>query len=388
MEWGLTQPVQLSASARANGQLALATVLQVLEGAATSLPLCEESLRVFQSHNDAPRIARAFQQAAASSLALNDADRTTRYIDAALQALGTLDNAAWTERATCHVLWIQSIRAKDSGDLVGAERYLRELIARQRMIATASGKAQLHACGPFLTLGAIQHCQNDLEAALDSYQTSLDHAWRFQVASTVAVTTARIAGMVAGLGRWQEAAWLFGATEAYCDTIDYDFRHNVWRLTRAFGLPQPWQEERTFAGQAAAMWAATVRRLPNGLPSLPDADAANKLWQAGRSLPWRTPWRTPSRSTWSPTGMTVPMPVVARLDARAAVVKLTPREQEVLAMLCQRLTNAEMADRLSLSRRTIEDHVTGVLGKLNVAESPGSRCARGAPRAHGTRLLV
>ena len=62
------------------------------------------------------------------------------------------------------------------------------------------------------------------------------------------------------------------------------------------------------------------------------------------------------------------MAVMARLDVgSAAVVALTPREQEVLAMLCQRLTNAEMADRLSLSRRTIEDHVTRVLGKLNVA---------------------
>ena len=63
-----------------------------------------------------------------------------------------------------------------------------------------------------------------------------------------------------------------------------------------------------------------------------------------------------------------PMAVMARLTSgSAAMVALTPREQEVLAMLCQRLTNAEMADRLYLSRRTVEAHVTHLLGKLNVA---------------------
>jgi DNA-binding NarL/FixJ family response regulator len=38
-----------------------------------------------------------------------------------------------------------------------------------------------------------------------------------------------------------------------------------------------------------------------------------------------------------------------------------------LAMLCQWLTNAEMAARLFLSHRTIEDHVSRLLDKLNVA---------------------
>lgn len=115
------------------------------------------------------------------------------------------------------------------------------------------------------------------------------------------------------------------------------------------------------------MWAATVRRLPNGLPPLPDPDAAATLWLTGRSYPMaEAVAHALAVDLITPTASRR-MTVIARLNAGSAAVSLTPREQEVLAMLCQRLTNAEMADRLSLSRRTIEDHVTRVLGKLNVA---------------------
>jgi DNA-binding CsgD family transcriptional regulator len=43
---------------------------------------------------------------------------------------------------------------------------------------------------------------------------------------------------------------------------------------------------------------------------------------------------------------------------------LTRREREVLALLCQRLTDAEIADILFISRRTASTHVTNILGKL------------------------
>ena len=45
-------------------------------------------------------------------------------------------------------------------------------------------------------------------------------------------------------------------------------------------------------------------------------------------------------------------------------VDLTRREQEVLDLLCQRLSNPEIADRLYIGTRTVEFHVTNVIGKL------------------------
>ena len=45
-------------------------------------------------------------------------------------------------------------------------------------------------------------------------------------------------------------------------------------------------------------------------------------------------------------------------------VNLTPREREVLGLLCQHLTNAQMASGLFISERTIENHVRRILRKL------------------------
>ena len=55
----------------------------------------------------------------------------------------------------------------------------------------------------------------------------------------------------------------------------------------------------------------------------------------------------------------VPEPVIAPT--------LSQREREVLVLLAQRRTNAEMATQLGLNVRTVEHHVSRVLTKLKVA---------------------
>ena len=46
---------------------------------------------------------------------------------------------------------------------------------------------------------------------------------------------------------------------------------------------------------------------------------------------------------------------------------LTRREREVLALLCDRATDPEIAERLYLSPRTASNHVASILSKLGVA---------------------
>src|SRR5207248_3201759 len=54
------------------------------------------------------------------------------------------------------------------------------------------------------------------------------------------------------------------------------------------------------------------------------------------------------------------------VQAQAPLPPVTRREREVLSALAERLTNAEIAEKLFISVRTVETHVSSLLRKVNV----------------------
>jgi DNA-binding NarL/FixJ family response regulator len=70
-----------------------------------------------------------------------------------------------------------------------------------------------------------------------------------------------------------------------------------------------------------------------------------------------------------------------RATTRANAALLTPRELEVLPMLAEGLRNAEIAERLVVSPKTVDHHVSSILRKLGIS-------SRGQAHSAALRLGV
>lgn len=66
-----------------------------------------------------------------------------------------------------------------------------------------------------------------------------------------------------------------------------------------------------------------------------------------------------------------------RVTTRENPAGLTARELDVLALLNQGMRNTEIAERLVVSRKTVDHHVSAILRKLNV-QSRGEAAAEAA----------
>lgn len=76
-----------------------------------------------------------------------------------------------------------------------------------------------------------------------------------------------------------------------------------------------------------------------------------------------------------------------RTDPADAFPELTDREIEVLKLLAERRTNAEIAAKLFLSQKTVRNYVSAILDKLQVADRAEARLvARAAGLGYTTTL--
>jgi ATP/maltotriose-dependent transcriptional regulator MalT len=141
--------------------------------------------------------------------------------------------------------------------------------------------------------------------------------------------------------RPEHAARLFGAAEAMREEI---------------GVPVPPVRRASYERAVAAMRAQLA------------ASAFANIWAEGRRMSPEqivNMFAAPERGTVPQGAGTMTTPEAARPSADE--VGLTRREVEVLRLVAQGLTDAQVADKLVISVRTVNWHLQSIYGKVGVA---------------------
>ena len=195
-----------------------------------------------------------------------------------------------------------------------------------------------------------------------------------------------------------EAAWLTGAVErtAAEASAAYDLalgkRHAwfagelaywQWKAGRPAVVPawiaEPYRLQLEGApAEAARLWRA--RRCPyEAARALAESDAPRHVTAALAEFErlGAGPAAKAARDRLRSLG--APVPRGPRPATRDNPAELTARELEVLSLVAQGLRNAEVADELVLSRRTVDHHVSAILRKLQAS-------TRGEATAEAARL--
>jgi DNA-binding CsgD family transcriptional regulator/tetratricopeptide (TPR) repeat protein len=181
-----------------------------------------------------------------------------------------------------------------------------------------------------LNLGRSARCRGELADAQRLLRLALMLSWEHQHVRLIAGCLRGIARVDLETGRWQDATRLLGCYE---------------RLQEVTGVP--------FHRHMASYDQATAV-----LKSKLGPTEFDRTWTAGRETPLEIvvqgvlerPGSTGDPSSSLPSGYE----------------GLTPREMEVLRLICHGRSNREIGDVLFISERTAQTHVQHILNKLGV----------------------
>ena len=333
--------------------------MEDLNGIADGARKLEESLRISLAHGYQEHAARAYTNIGSGAVRLLDYARAEKTLNEGITYSTDLDLDAWrlymlAWRARLHLERGQWTAATDDALAVLGWR----------------GAATITRLPALAVLGRIRARRGDpgAMALLDEARALAASTGEFQRIAPVAAARA-------------EAAWLRGDRESAVEEARDAFAMSetlvepwargelaylLWRGgaigTPPDGIAEPYAKQIAGDWRGAASGWESIGRPYEVAQALADSDDPDDLRRA-REILDRLGDRT----------------LAARLRRpRASTQKnphgLTARELEILALLADGLRNNEIADRLYVSPKTVDHHVSAVLGKLG-AKTRGEAAA-------------
>jgi predicted ATPase/class 3 adenylate cyclase/DNA-binding CsgD family transcriptional regulator len=222
----------------------------------------------------------------------------------------------------------------------GEQALARELF--EASVATAkemSGDRWVTA-EALIGLARVVASQGEVEAARALYQESLTHLREIDNKESIPACLEGLADIAAAQGEPAWAARLWGAAEALRETI---------------GTPLPPIERDTYERSIAATRTQLGEK------------AFAATWSEGRTM-------TPEQALAAQGPATMPSPLPAEPPSTPPAKPaptypdgLTAREVEVLRLLAQGLTDAQIAEQLVISHRTVNNHLTSIYSRIQVS---------------------
>ena len=334
-------------------------------GRPTGRPTLERSLALAQAHNLEEHVARAYTNLASVALHQRAYALASRYRDEGIrycterdldtwglamladQAQTDFEQGRWTE-ATDNVEAVLRDPRTSPPSRIDALTVLGRVRARRgdpgvwppldEALALGTGTGELQRLGPVATARA-------------------EAAW---LGNDPAVARAVVEDVLGLAERVEGQAWLTGELAFW-----------RWRLGGPDRLPEGAAEP--FVLQVAGDWGAAAERWRAlGCPY----EAAGALADSDQERPLRTALAELQRLGARPLAAAVARKLRElgvrglargpRPSTRANPANLTARETEVLALVTEGLRNADIAQRLFVSPKTVDHHVSAILAKLGV----------------------
>jgi DNA-binding CsgD family transcriptional regulator/tetratricopeptide (TPR) repeat protein len=298
-----------------------------------AVELQEQALAILRRLEDTWGLSGALFSLADSMLYRGDVDQAT----ALQEELLAVSRQSGNKRGVAMALVRLGERALDRGEPQKASALLEEGLALAREVGDT-----VRVANALMALGMLATDEGHIARSAALMGDALEIAQKTGHRDGTLWTLERFAKTALAAGQAVQATRLCGAVEA---------------LREEVGIPR-WPIDRGEHNRVIT----TLRT------ELGDKDFA-AAWAAGRSLSWE---QVTAEALRVAAALTVPrpspVPATERYDAVTSPGSdLTRREQEVLRLLCDRLTDPEIAARLFLSPRTASNHVASILGKLGVA---------------------